>query len=238
MQQLRANMEVLHSSLPSVDDNIQLENFEQSEVSYLDWPERPTAYHTGKTPAGAIPCPALYEDERLFRWRGEILREDRHHEIYDDGSTYEGQLVESKRHGHGTWQSAFESYEGQWREDQRDGEGTQTWEDARLYHGQFKAGKFHGLGRMEWHTTQGLVVYEGHYFNDLKHGIGRYCWPDGRIYDGEWSQGTRCGKAAYVSSRGDRRMGIWSDDKLDRWLVLEDGSAAPQAAGGYAAAGF
>lgn len=226
MQQLmRPGTEVLHASFPDLDENIHLDSYEQSEVPVFNWHDRPPGAACRTNQLDEAPPK---EDERLCRWRGAVRREYSHRETYDDGSTYEGQLVDSKRHGQGRWRSAHESYEGQWSEDQRDGEGTQTWEDARLYRGQFRAGKFHGIGRMEWRTKQGLVVYEGQYVNDLKHGNGRYCWPDGRVYDGEWSRGTRSGKATYVNSRGDRRTGIWSEDKLERWLVLENGALAGQ----------
>jgi len=148
-------------------------------------------------------------------------------ETYDDGSTYVGQLVSGKRHGQGVWTSPAEQYSGQWKFDHRDGQGQQTWQDGRVYEGQFQEGKFDGHGRMEWHTPQGLMVYDGQYVNDVKHGQGKYIWPDGRIYDGEWSQGKRWGNATYVNSGGERRDGIWKDDKLERWVDVPDGEKLP-----------
>jgi len=149
-------------------------------------------------------------------------REGDEEETYDDGSTYVGQLISGKRHGHGVWTSPAEQYAGQWKHDHRDGQGRQTWQDGRVYDGQFQEGKFDGVGRMEWHTPQGLMVYDGAYVNDVKHGHGKYHWPDGRIYDGQWSQGKRWGQAVYVNSGGERREGIWKDDKLERWLDTND----------------
>lgn len=155
-------------------------------------------------------------------------REGDEEETYDDGSTYVGQLVGGKRHGHGVWTSPAEQYAGQWKHDHRDGQGRQTWQDGRVYDGQFQEGKFDGVGRMEWHTPQGLMVYEGAYVNDVKHGQGKYHWPDGRIYDGQWSQGKRWGQAVYVNSGGERREGIWKDDKLEKWLEPQDDLATGQ----------
>jgi hypothetical protein len=146
-------------------------------------------------------------------------------ETYDDGSTYLGQLISGKRHGYGVWTSPAEQYTGQWKHDHRDGQGRQTWQDGRVYEGQFQEGKFDGRGRMEWHTPQGLMVYDGEYVNDVKHGQGKYIWPDGRVYDGEWSQGKRWGKATYVNSGGERREGIWRDDKLEKWCDQPENSA-------------
>jgi len=155
-------------------------------------------------------------------------REGDEEETYDDGSTYVGQLVGGKRHGQGVWTSPAEQYVGQWKGDHRDGLGRQTWQDGRVYEGQFQEGKFDGQGRMAWHTPQGLMVYEGQYINDVKQGTGKYIWPDGRIYDGEWSQGKRWGKAIYINSGGERRDGIWKDDKLERWVDTAGSEAAAQ----------
>lgn len=151
-------------------------------------------------------------------------------ETYEDGSNYQGQLLDGRRHGRGTWTSPTEKYTGQWKHDHRDGHGTQVWQDERAhrtYEGQFKAGNFDGYGRMEWHTPKGLMVYEGQYTEDLKHGDGRYTWPDGRVYHGEWRRGLRSGKANFTNSAGERREGIWKDDRLERWL--DDGPGETQA---------
>eukprot|EP00929_Paragymnodinium_shiwhaense_P110276 TRINITY_DN7714_c0_g1_i1.p1 TRINITY_DN7714_c0_g1~~TRINITY_DN7714_c0_g1_i1.p1 ORF type:complete len:250 (+),score=60.97 TRINITY_DN7714_c0_g1_i1:88-837(+) len=147
-------------------------------------------------------------------------------ETYEDGSTYIGQVKNGKRDGQGVWTSPSEQYSGQWCRDQRDGQGRQAWSDGRLYEGQFSDGKFHGHGRMEWHTPNGLMVYEGQYVQDVKHGRGIYRWPDGRCYDGDWVQGKRSGEATYSNLMGEVKRGIWKDDRIDRWL--EDGEQPEQ----------
>lgn len=150
-------------------------------------------------------------------------------ETYDDGSKYSGQLVDGRRHGVGTWTSVTEQYAGQWRNDQRDGQGRQTWQDGRLYEGQFHDGKFDGHGRMEWHTPHGLMVYEGQYANDVKHGSGKYAWPDGRSYEGQWARSKRWGRATYTNSAGEKREGIWKEDKIEKWLDDENAGGAAAA---------
>jgi len=144
--------------------------------------------------------------------------EENKEEIYEDGSTFSGQLVCGRRHGRGIWMSPTEQYTGQWKDDQRDGHGKQTWSDGRQYDGQFSDGKFDGHGRMEWHTPNGLMVYEGQYVNDLKHGIGKYTWPDNRVYEGQWVQGHRSGHASYTNLNGEEKCGIWKDDKILSWV--------------------
>eukprot|EP00747_Dinoflagellata_sp_TGD_P169091 gnl/TRDRNA2_/TRDRNA2_197111_c0_seq1.p1 gnl/TRDRNA2_/TRDRNA2_197111_c0~~gnl/TRDRNA2_/TRDRNA2_197111_c0_seq1.p1 ORF type:complete len:254 (+),score=44.76 gnl/TRDRNA2_/TRDRNA2_197111_c0_seq1:57-818(+) len=137
---------------------------------------------------------------------------------YEDGSTYTGQIQAGKRHGHGIWQSKTGQYDGQWHNDQQHGKGRQTWSDGRVYEGQFAVGKFSGTGKMVWHTQKGVLVYEGEYQDDLKHGQGKFVWADGRTYDGEWQKGKRWGQGAYVNARGEKKIGIWVDDKFERWL--------------------
>jgi len=141
-------------------------------------------------------------------------------ETYEDGSSYKGQLLESKRHGYGSWTTGNESYIGQWKDDHRDGQGRQIWKDERtrrIYEGQFKDGNFDGRGRMEWHTPQGTMTYDGQYVNDLKHGAGCYTWPDGRVYDGQWRYGQRWGKATFTNSAGSKRESFWREDKMERF---------------------
>lgn len=137
---------------------------------------------------------------------------------YKDSSTYIGQFMSGKRHGQGVWKSSSVQYEGQFANDKQDGEGNQTWRDGRFYTGHFSGGKFDGHGRMEWHTPSGLLVFEGQYTSDTKHGHGKFIWPDGRIYDGEWSSGKRWGKGTYINARGEKKQGIWNDDKLEKWV--------------------
>merc|ERR1719221_2471598 len=147
-------------------------------------------------------------------------------ETYEDGSTYVGQLTAGnpgQRNGRGVWTSPSEQYSGQWCNDQRNGQGRQTWQDGRVFEGQFKDGKFDGHGRMEWHMPTGLMVYEGQYVDDLKHGSGRYVWPDNRVYDGQWQRGQRGGRGTYSNSAGVKREGIWHEDRVEKWLN-EDGT--------------
>lgn len=143
-------------------------------------------------------------------------------ETYEDGSTYEGQLVNGKKHGRGVWRSLSESYEGQWRHDHRHGRGRQTWDEGHQYEGEFQDGMFNGHGHMRWYTPEGLMVFEGQYVKDVKQGIGRYTWPDGRMYDGGWEQGKRSGRGTYSNQFGETQQGIWQDDRLERWCSEEE----------------
>jgi hypothetical protein len=158
---------------------------------------------------------------------GDGRREESKNVSYDDGSTYTGQLVDGKRHGHGVWQSRTGQYDGQWKADQQHGTGRQNWSDGRVYEGQFLNGKFSGTGRMTWHTQKGQLTYEGQYKDDLKHGKGKFVWSDGRTYDGEWKAGKRDGRGMYMNAKCEQKIGFWVDDKFDRWETQEEDNSKP-----------
>lgn len=124
-----------------------------------------------------------------------------------DGSTYQGELQNGMRHGYGVWISAFGPHPTS------DGLNS-SCKYGRNYVGQFAEGKFSGSGRMQWHTTTGVIVYDGEYLCDRKHGKGKLLWPDGRMYDGQWQMGKRNGIGQYIDYSGEQRLGRWSDDAL------------------------
>lgn len=138
---------------------------------------------------------------------------------HTDGSTYAGQILGGRRHGHGLWHFFTGQYDGEWKADLQHGKGRQTWSDGRTYEGQFQMGKFAGHGRNVWRTSKGQMVYEGQYHGDLKHGSGKFVWADGRIYDGEWHWGKRHGRGLYTDAqnRFPLQAGYWIDGRFDRW---------------------
>jgi len=151
-----------------------------------------------------------------------------------DGSTYEGEMQNGMRHGHGKRHSLTSDYCGQWEADIQHGRGEQKWADGRVYEGQFEMGKFSGEGRMVWSTQKGFLVYEGQYRDDLKHGVGKFVWADGRTYEGEWCLGKRHGRGRYINARFEQKVGYWLDDKFDRWEADNanmNGTASPPATG-------
>merc|ERR1712113_1088624 len=79
---------------------------------------------------------------------------------------------------------------------------------------QFREDKFHGDGRLEWHTPDGTMVYEGQYVGDFKHGVGCFKWPDQRTYEGEWKQGQRWGNGTITAASGEKYVCTWKADKV------------------------
>ena len=83
---------------------------------------------------------------------------------YPDGSWYEGDIQDGKRHGQGIWvRPDGTKYKGQWQNDKPNGQGTINWPDGRRYIGEWKEGKRHGYG------------------TDIS--------ADGRMQEGEWADG-------------------------------------------------
>merc|ERR1719223_240991 len=136
---------------------------------------------------------------------------------YGDGSEYTGGTLDGRRHGEGRWVSSTAQYEGQWFNDNMHGRGKHVWADGRKYEGNFEGGKFNGQGKMSWTSPGGTMVYEGNYVDDLKDGQGKFTWADGRSYEGEWSAGNRNGRGIYTNSKGERRAGVWQNNKFKEW---------------------
>jgi len=62
------------------------------------------------------------------------------------------------------------------------GGGTYTCDGAK-YVGEFKNGKYHGIGTL---TSADGAIYVGEWKNDKRHGYGTHIWSDGDEYSGEW----------------------------------------------------
>jgi hypothetical protein len=96
---------------------------------------------------------------------------------YPDGSRYEGETKDGKRHGQGTWTRPDGTrYVGMWKNDKPEGQGTISWPDGRKYVGEWKAGKRHGYG------------------TDIH--------PDGHSLEGEWAEGEYVKEAEFRPVQG------------------------------------
>lgn len=66
-----------------------------------------------------------------------------------DGSIYDGDWLDNKRHGYGRWTHPDgASYAGQWVDDKQHGEGTMIFADGTVYTGLWKEGKRSGQGTL------------------------------------------------------------------------------------------
>lgn len=133
-----------------------------ASVKYTDLSGR-TAYYYGKGPGtltgrGLVSIPAL-------------------------GGYYEGDLVDGRREGNGTFQSYAYDYEGAWDND-----------------------KFEGQGKIKYSNG---CTYEGGWHQDLQEGKGSIVYADGSTYDGEWKAGKFDGQGKRVFANGDVFEGTW-----------------------------
>ena len=106
---------------------------------------------------------------------------------YADGSEYQGEWQDGKRHGTGTYISPTGTrYEGEWENDGASGHGVCHYDDGMKYDGQFESGERHGKGILI--SPEG-DRYEGQFKNDLVNGEGIYTWGDGVRSEGEFREG-------------------------------------------------
>lgn len=133
---------------------------------------------------------------------------------YDDGSTYDGQVLGGKRHGHGVLKTLDNKYDGQWLADEKHGKGVQLWSDGRRYEGDFSHGTFTGFGVMQWRSSTAITKFMGFYKDGLKHGPGKFIRSDGKTYEGQWFAGMRHGKRSVDSPCGESTDGFWNQDKV------------------------
>lgn len=85
----------------------------------------------------------------------------------------------------------------------------------RKYSGEWKDGKFNGLGEMsisyEDEDTIVKDIYWGEFDAGRYHGWGKKVYSSGAIYTGEWAHGTRNGFGRFISSEGVEYEGSWLD---------------------------
>ena len=106
---------------------------------------------------------------------------------YADGSEYQGEWQDGKRHGIGTYISPTGTrYEGEWENDGASGHGVCHYADGMKYDGQFESGERHGKGILI--SPEG-DRYEGQFKYDLVNGEGIYTWGDGVRSEGEFREG-------------------------------------------------
>ena len=82
-----------------------------------------------------------------------------HKRTHPSGDVYEGDWVDGKQHGKGTYTSSDGNvYEGDWVDDKQHGKGTYTWPDGNVYEGDWMDGKHTGKGKRTWPS---VAMYEG-----------------------------------------------------------------------------
>ena len=136
---------------------------------------------------------------------------------YDGGDVYEGEILNGKRHGHGTY----------------------TWADGDTYEGDWKDGKRCGRGKLIQYgkvpaTGETYVKrsYDGEWLDSKEHGHGICVEGDfgmekmDKVFEGEWVNGKRQGRFVWylTNSKGGRYMDFYEDGKLIETCIPYDES--------------
>ncbi len=154
----------------------------------------------------------LYPNDKLKQ--GVIKQE------YDDGSSYVGEVKNSKKHGFGKYtfpsfaksaKETPETYFGEFRNDSIDGTGSMIYSQGSFYEGGFR-NKIRE-GDAVYNCIDGSV-YEGEFQGDLKNGLGTLKMGNGDIYQGYFYNGLFDGEGTYKSTFRNI-SGVFKDGILD-----------------------
>jgi hypothetical protein len=115
------------------------------------------------------------------------------------------------------------TYEGEWSEDKKHGHGEEVLASGITYEGEFSEGKKHGRGKVVLADGR---TYEGNFVNSMPHGVGKEALADGTTYEGEWIEGKKHGKGKLVEDDGTTYEGEFVNDLPQGVgkLVYADGS--------------
>ena len=106
----------------------------------------------------------------------------------DDGSSYEGQVVDGVPHGY----------------------GTMSYSKGDEYVGEFQNGNIHGRGTMSYANGE---QYVGEWKDNEITGRGTFNYANGEKFVGEFKAGKRDGRGTYTYSDGSTEVGKWQDDQ-------------------------
>jgi len=167
---------------------------------------------------------------------------------FANGDWYDGEWVQNKAQGQGTFSTKQSVYKGGWNDDlkqgygeekyaemncfyvgnfrqgYRHGQGKITFPDANEYEGEFVSGNQEGFGTFRWKSKSKegqCPQYTGEWSENNMHGQGRYEWPDGNSYDGHYNTNFKEGQGTFISKNGQRMTCIWKDGKPNGPVVFK-----------------
>lgn len=133
-----------------------------------------------------------------------------HVEVFPDGSRFEGQWHDGRRHGKGHMKCENgDVYEGEWLNGQPHGKGKLHAKHSK-YVGEWANSLKHGQATEEWDDTS---AYTGSYTHGKKHGRGHYIWPDDSNYDGEFQNNMIAGDGTFTCKDHRSYTGQWLRNK-------------------------
>ena len=111
--------------------------------------------------------------------------------------TYEGNFHKDMKNGKGKIQflNTGDSYEGEFTEDKITGYGKYIWSNNHQYLGDFIEGEMNGKGQYKWPDG---TEYTGEYVNNIREGEGEFKWSNGAVFKGKFHNGKPNGKGIIV----------------------------------------
>ena len=137
--------------------------------------------------------------------------------VYRDGNKYNGDFVEDKRQGKGTYIRVTDkaTYSGEWYNNVRHGYGVEeipSKDGTQRYEGEWKEDKRCGFGKILYANGD---RYEGEWLDNLKHGQGKFYYTNGNFYEGGWLSNKKEGVGTYIFANGTRYDGELKNDKIN-----------------------
>ena len=150
----------------------------------------------------------LFCKQKLNLNRSECLTKN----IYPDGSWYEGELLNGRRHGKGKYYyKNGDWYEGEFKDNLRHGKGTQHYISGDKYVGDWKYDYKSGKG--SYYFING-DQYTGGFGGDHFYGKGKLQYKNGDVYDGEFQAGRLHGEGILCQKNGKKIQGVWANGNL------------------------
>lgn len=156
-----------------------------------------------------------FQDSELFTVTRPKLCNGNHRAEYPNGDIFEGDMLDGKRHGNGTYNLANqERYEGKFAFDEFSGDGKYYSVHGNgleeVYQGQFKHNLRNGEGVFQYHDG---AKYTGGWRDGARDGQGKMVWKDGSVYTGGFQNDGRHGQGKIVNERsGYTYEGDFQDD--------------------------
>ncbi len=165
---------------------------------------------------------------------------------YADGSKYEGQFKDGKRHGWGAfYYHNGDKYVGDFNLNFEEGHGTIYYQNGQLAKGSWYKGEYlgdqlvakgsvgciqgdclSGIGKFIY--QDGAMTYDGSFADGLPNGLGKCTYSNGEIYEGEWKNGGFNGKGTLHLNDGTKVSGLWLNGTLVN-TIAEEAPAIPEA---------
>ena len=204
-------------------------NESKQEVTPTPAPKKPIVNTKTEQPKNTKPSNVRYQDRELLPngdfYTGSFLNgkfDGKGTMYYKDGTIYEGEWKDGKRHGKATYKNLYKeyfecefindvpcnhvkqkdyygTYEGEWKNFRINGKGTFISKSNDKYVGEFLNGTITGKGVFTYSNGD---KYEGYLVDGEYDGYGLFESNIGYKYEGMWKKGNHHGKGAYYYSDG------------------------------------